>query len=422
MSKLFRCGLCLAVLIASCLPALSQTETDKKTQIIEASAKLKAIDIAYADALNLFDQKRHFEAMPALEKMLDKYPADAVIMERLGSSLIVTSAAAGDADVRKQQRARGRQLLARAKELGLTSDIDEYYLSLIPEDGGPDAVFSNHKEVNDAMQEGEKAFAKRDYDAAIKAYTHAMLLDPTLYSAVLFIGDSYFADRKNDEACEWFLRATRVDPNKETAYRYWGDALMRQGKMDEAQSKFIEAVIAEPYIRQPWAGLKQWADANKIQAAHPDIKAPKAPQTTVKGDGSANIILNADAFGAPNKNDGTSAWATYQIIAGAWQAKIFKEKYPDEKQYRHSLAEEAAALGAAAAGVKQDLEKGKLKTENLDSGIAVLVKLYKADMLEPFILLSRPDAGIAQDYAAYREKNRDKLKQYLKEYVVAIKP
>jgi tetratricopeptide (TPR) repeat protein len=418
MLRLCRYGLFVAVLIASSLLALAQTETDKRAQAIQASEKIKAIDITYADAMNLYDQNRHFEALPVLEKLLEKYPTDAVIMERLGSTLIMTSVAAGDADARKQLRARGRQLLARAKELGLTGNIDEYYLSSIPEDGGPDAVFSSHKEANEAMQEGEKAFARRDYGSAIKAYTQAMLLDPTLYSAVLFIGDSYFADRKNEDACEWFQRATKVDPNKEVAYRYWGDALMRQGKMDEAQSKFIEAIIAEPYVRQPWVGLKQWADANHIQAAHPDIKAPKGPQTTAKADGSANITLNADVFAAVNKNDGTGAWGIYQIIAGAWQAKVFKEKYPDEKQYRHSLAEESAALGAAADSVKKDLEKGKLKTENLDSGIAALLKLSKAEMLQPFILLSRPDAGIAQDYEAYREKNRDKLRQYLRDFVV----
>ena len=220
MSKLCRYGLFIAILTASSLPVLAQGGSDKRTEAIKASEKLKAIDISYADAMNLYDQNRHFEALPALEKLFERYPNDPVVMERLGSTLIVTSVAVNEADARKQQRARARQLVLRAKELGMTSGINDYYLSSIPEDGGPDAVFSNHKEANDAMQEGEKAFAKRDYSAAIKAYTQAMLLDPTLYSAVLFIGDSYFADRKNEEACEWFQRATKVDPNKETAYRY----------------------------------------------------------------------------------------------------------------------------------------------------------------------------------------------------------
>jgi len=323
-----------------------------------------------------------------------------------------------DAESRKQQRARARKVLMRAKDLGADDDLLGYYLSTIPEDGGADEVFSNRKEVNDAMQEGEKAFAQRNYSAAIKAYTQAMLLDPTLYSAVLFIGDSYFADRQYENACEWFQRATKVDPNKETAYRYWGDALMKQGKMDEAQSKFIEAIVAEPYVRQPWVGLKQWADANHIQAAHPDIKAPASPKTAVKEDGSANITFNADIFAALNKSDGTASWGLYQIMAGAWQAKIFKERYPNEKQYRHSLEEESDALGMVATRVKEDLQKGKIKIKDLDSGIAILLRLFEAKMLEPFILLSRPDAGIAQDFEAYREKNRNKLLQYLRDFVV----
>jgi hypothetical protein len=422
MAKLGRSALLVGALLAFIVPTFAQGNPDKKSEALQTSKKLESIDITYADAMKLYDQYRYLEALPALEKLSERYPSDLVVAERLGFTLIMTSIAGNDADERKQSRARGRKFLMRAKDLGADDDLLSYYLSTIPEDGGADRVFSNHKEVNDAMQEGEKAFAQRNYSAAIKAYTQAMLLDPTLYTAVLFIGDSYFADRQYANACEWFQRATKVDPNKETAYRYWGDALMRQNQIDEAQSKFIEAIVAEPYSRQPWMGLKQWADANRFQAAHPDVKAPKGPKTTVKEDGSANITLNADIFGAQDKNDGTSAWATYQIIAGAWQAKIFKEKYPDEKQYRHSLAEESAALGAAAASVKKDLESGKLKAKDLDAGIAALLKLYEAEMLEPFILLSRPDDGIAQDYAAYREKNRDKLRQYLKEFVAAKKP
>jgi hypothetical protein len=421
MAKPSRSALLIGALLAFIVPALAQGSPDKKSEALQASKKLEAIDITYSDAMKLYDQHRSFEVLPILEKLAERYPSDLVVAERLGFTLIITSIG-NDAEERKQQRARGRKFLVRAKDLGADDDLLAYHLSTIPEDGGADEVFSNHKEVDDAMREGEKAFVQRNYAAAIKAYTQAMLLDPMLYTAVLFIGDSYFADRQYANACEWFQRATKVDANKETAYRYWGDALMQQNQIDEALSKFIEAIVAEPYARQSWVGLKQWADANRIQAAHPDIKAPKGPKTTVKEDGSANITLNADIFGAQDKNDGTAAWATYQIIAGAWQAKVFREQYPDEKQYRHSLAEESAALGAAAASVKKDLENGKLKAKDLDAGIATLLKLYQAAMLEPFILLSRPDESIAQDYAAYREKNRDKLRQYLKEFVVAKKP
>ena len=50
-----------------------------------------------------------------------------------------------------------------------------------------------------------------------------------------------------------------------------------------------------------------------------------------------------------------------------------------------------------------------------------LLKLHRAGLLEPFILFAKADQGIAQDYSAYRQANRAKLRQYLLEYVAPNK-
>jgi len=43
-------------------------------------------------------------------------------------------------------------------------------------------------------------------------------------------------------------------------------------------------------------------------------------------------------------------------------------------------------------------------------------------MIEPYILLSAADQGIAQDYAAYRKKNRSKLEEYMSTFIVPPAP
>lgn len=398
------------------------TSVNKKAEALRAHNQAMQNDPDYAETMELYDQHRDLDALPRLEKLIVKYPSNPAVMERLASCLIVTEHEVKDVEARKQQRARARKLLVQAQELGADDSLLLYYLRTIPEGGGSDTVFSNRKEVDESMREGEALFGRRDYKGAINAYTRAMLFNPNLYSAVLFIGDSYFADKQYVGAGEWFLRATQLDPNRETAYRYWGDALMRLGKTDEARSKFIEAIIAEPYNPQSFVGLKQWAALNKLQIAPPAISVPQRPAVSGKNDGQVNIVLDANSLNSVNKKDGTSAWMMYQIIAGAWQAKLFKEKFPGEKQYRHSLSEEDAALGVVAASVEGDLKKGKLKQKDLDTGIAQLVKLHEAKLLEPYILLNRADEGIAQDYVPYRDKNRDKLRQYLDEFVAPKPP
>ena len=39
-------------------------------------------------------------------------------------------------------------------------------------------------------------------------------------------------------------------------------------------------------------------------------------------------------------------------------------------------------------------------------------------MIDPYVLFSLGDNGIARDYAPYREKNRKKLEEYLEKFVV----
>ncbi len=69
-----------------------------------------------------------------------------------------------------------------------------------------------------------------------------------------------------------------------------------------------------------------------------------------------------------------------------------------------------------ADAASKELKSGKVKV--LDASLANLVKLNDAGLLEAYILLARPDDGIAHDYAAYRKTNRDKLRRYVVEYVI----
>jgi hypothetical protein len=66
--------------------------------------------------------------------------------------------------------------------------------------------------------------------------------------------------------------------------------------------------------------------------------------------------------------------------------------------------------------------KSKDKAKNIDPALLALIQLDHAGLLEPFVLFNRADAGIAQDYAAYRSAHRDLLRRYLDEYVVPKTP
>jgi tetratricopeptide (TPR) repeat protein len=332
--------------------------------------------------------------MPLLEKIVDANPSDVVALERLAFSTMSSANAVENAKERKRLRLRARGFAVRARDLGDNSNLLGMVLSSIPEDGGDPPKFSDKSEVDAAMNEGEAAFARGDFAKALAAYARALDLNPRQYEAALFTGDVYFKQNQMDKAGEWFARAVDIDNTRETAYRYWGDALMRTGKMTDARDKFVDAIVAEPYNRNAWVGLSQWGQANRIQLAHLRVDVPVT--TPMSG-----------------------VWSIYETTRAAWSTGgKFRETYRAESAYRHSLAEEAEALRAVADATAKQVKDGTLKPEQLDPSVNNLARLHDAGLLEAYILFARPDAGIARDYPGYRQQYREKLRQYMIDFVV----
>jgi len=365
-------------------------------------------------AFKLFQDGKYVEALPVFEKLAAATPNDRDVIETLGFLVVTQSNYLKDPAARRKSRVRGRVLLARAEQMGANDNFLKYLLATVPENGGEDTTFSAKKEVEDAMRNGEAAFAKGDFDAAVKSYQLAMLFDPNQYEAALFTGDVYYKSDRQDKAGEWFQRAVTINPDRETAYRYWGDSLMKQGKMNEARDKFIEAFIAEPYNRLASGSFAQWGERNNISLAHPKIDIPTSVLPLENG--KMTINLDPSVVKNDDKNSGGAAWLVYGMVRASWATSEFAKEYPNEKVYRHSLKEEAAALRAVVSALSN--QKKMSDTITLDPSLQNLVKLERAGVLEAYILLARPDQGIAKDFAAYRGANKDKLRRYVVDYVL----
>ena len=366
-----------------------------------------------ARAFQLYQDAKYAEALPVFEKLAAKYPEDRDVIKTYAYLVISQNAFIKDAAGRKEARRSGRELLLRALQLGANDALLKTMLEEIPPDGGEDEKLSAKKEAEDAMREGEAAFVKKDFPKAIEMYQLALLFDPKLYEAALFTGDVYFVSAEQKKAGEWFARAAAINPDRETAYRYWGDSLMKQGRATEAGDKFIEAYLAEPYSRLTRVAFLDWGKRVNLELNHPQVDIPT--NVTSKGDGNITINLDPNAFGKNDKGSAGAAWLTYSMIRASWQQREFKKQYPSEKQYRHTLKEEAAALRSALKIYDSNLKKNPKST---DVSLQVLVKLEQQGFLESFILLALPDEGIVEDYVEYRKTNLDALRRYVKQYVL----
>jgi tetratricopeptide (TPR) repeat protein len=377
---------------------VAQTQTQTQTQSLQEIKQQVA---------RLIDEQRYTEALPLLREVVAREPANAEAHYFLGFAWIAQSNTVSDAAERKTLLVRGRESFIRAKELGSRREILDGLIAGISPDGSSNDRFSDNIEAQAWMVQAEAFFAQGKLQDALLGYQKALEADPNLYEAALFSGDVYIKDNDFAQAEKSYQKAIQINPARETAYRYSATPFMRQGKMQEALSRYVEAYITEPYSRFSQGGLSQWAGVTNTRLGHPAIEIPV--KVTNSG-GETKIDINAAVLS--KTDDGSSAWIAYGGARAVWAKQKFAETFPQEKTYRHSVAEEADAVRAVLSATHS------LEVKTLTPSLAMLKRLDDDGLLEAYILMARPDEGIAQDHAAYLKDNRDKLRRYVMNYVI----
>ena len=382
-------------------------------------------------AIDTFESQNLVAALPLLEKVALAYPNDTVVLSRLGFALYANSVDEKDAARRTQMRDRARSILQKSVAHGDQSNLTQIILDALARPDSTQLPFSKIQAAEAAIREGETAFMGGDMDKAIAAYKRALDADPNLYDAALYAGDSEYKKARNSTDAQfrkdhfaaagvWFAKAIAIDPDRETAYRYWDDALDASGSTNEARDKFIDAIVAWPYDRRPYVGLTQWAQRHNVQLGHPRIDIPSSVSSNKPGETTINID---PSMLKGNDADGSAAWLLYGMVRATWANKKdgtpsdeFAKAYPKETVYRHSLAEEVAALHAVAASLQEQMKDNRVTKPTVS--LENVKKLNDAGLLEAYILFVRPDDGIVRDYPAYRAANREKLRKYWSDIVI----
>jgi tetratricopeptide (TPR) repeat protein len=356
-------------------------------------------------AFSLFQQGKRLEALPLLEELVKAAPRDTSLLVTLAACLVEHAATLPDQQGGGKERLRARELVDRAREQGDQSVLAlnlSQLLKQLPETGS--IRFSSDPRVDQTMRAGEMAFSRRDFPEAIQHYSKALELEPGNYSAALFVANSYDRQDQFAPASQWYERAIQLDRNVETAYRYYADMLAKQSDWAKSRAMLIHAAVAEPYNRMVWRELKAWATLNSTQIVEVFVGVPPEPG------GGKNAPPASSA----------SIWQPYWEVRQHWQkGDEFRNRFPVEAKYRHSLLEEAQALTSVAENLMK-LERGGELPESVhrDESADLLLKLHKARLIEPYVLFSLGDSGIARDYDGYRARNRDKLEEYLDRFVV----
>ena len=130
-------------------------------------------------AVSLFNRGKRLEALPLLEELAQKNPQDGEIQVELAASLIDHAATLTDQQAAAKERFRARDLVQKAWGLGNPSPLAENLRQLLEELPANGAIkFSDNPAVEKVMNAAEAAFARRDFDEALKDYAQAMEREP----------------------------------------------------------------------------------------------------------------------------------------------------------------------------------------------------------------------------------------------------
>ncbi|NOT49312.1 MAG: tetratricopeptide repeat protein [Acidobacteria bacterium] len=388
---IFHILFCAVLCFAAVFPLNAQTEDE----LVQATAK----------AMALIEQQRFAEAVPHLEVVVKAIPDDGRIRFLYGWSLLTKSKQVNNTEEAKQLSAKALEQLKEAKKLGLKDPALDSLLAVISGEPAADSdgpAYSLNAEAEKTMHQAEGLFAQSKYEEAAKLFEKVLTLDPKVYQAAVSGGDCFVQKGDWATAEKWYQRAITIDPNRETAYRYSATPFMKQKKYDQARERYIEAYIVEPYNRMSSRGIDQWSEITGKELTHPAVNVPE-------------FIFDAKGKAAPKsaidpKDPDASPWLAYFAARESWKNEKFAKVFPKEKEYRHSLAEEADSLRAAVKAA----QTGKSSSKHFET----LSQLDKEGLLEAYILLARANEGIAEDHPEYLKNNRPKLRQYVANYVI----
>ena len=401
-----------------------------RAQTVPAPGHGANFDAERKQANELFMAQKPLEALPLYEDLCRQDQNVAVFAERHGAGLFAREATITDAAERAKVHQAGVAEIERAQKLGDNSNYVQAVLGVeakspvgailtnVPLTVG--YTYTGSTAAQAVFRQAEAAFGRSDWAQAVQLYAQAAGLDPTWYAPALYAGDSYFRLKDLAHAGEWFSKAVAIDPDRETAYRYWGDAIYQSGEKEAARGKFIAAVVAEPYGKTAYVELKQWADRTGHQMVTPAVTRPEFM--------TPNGVLQIDPALAGSTQDGRSAWIVYQQYRVAHGARTLNQLVVGGAStatgvvtpsgYRHTVAEEHAALRAMLADLDAKLAAGSVVEANLDPTLRNLRNLERANVLGAWIAINAADAGIRSDYPEYRAKHRQHLAAYVDGYLI----
>jgi tetratricopeptide (TPR) repeat protein len=247
------------------------------------------------------------------------------------------------------------------------------------------------KEALDERNKAEDFFEKKDYPNAKLHYQKALAIHPGYYAATLYLGDTYWYLGNMDSAISYFYKALAMNPGLLEPRKYLVDALAYDKKNARALTECYNGIFIYPdqSMFMKYADLvkrdgktfeKQWIKrGSAINNIRTMPVAATDPAWNAYQQAPNNIKMYCDSNGIIIKPN-----------------TLTKSKYLEVYSWEHLLA--------------------KATTKNPELEFAK--KMADAGFLDCYVFISVFHYDMYDQYKDFAKNNKERIKQYMENYLV----
>lgn len=395
-------------------------------------------------ALDLWHRIKDYNgALQAFNKVVEVYPDDPTVLMKRAWFFEEMSEIVVDKDKEKFKSFARDDYLTVARQdpdskiAGVARDM------LVRLDGRelfPEKSSTCPDEAVQAFWGAEANFHSRHLKEAIADYEVACRICPDNAPMWVAHADAFYVMEDYAKARSLFLKALEVDPWHKAAHRFLADTEAKLGNLDAAVHQAALAVISDPMYEAGWTSFRELFAARggetwgrvygeKVQVT----RKPPGPDEKE----SVHIAIPTDDSAAQNSSTEEASESTEDEVAtdstvwvgyGMAKATLLagSDVETDEKGKVVTREIDPKRIGPFAMERKAVESALKMMRElSDDRGDApfwgMMARSKRERFLDEAIFLHMMDESLVADYIAFRDKNSNRLLEYL-ETVVAPAP
>jgi tetratricopeptide (TPR) repeat protein len=346
----------------------------------------------------------------ALEKYSEAMKADPEASIPLSSIARVLTLAADQSTGEQAERLRRQAEGAARQALRLASNdpLAQEVLRTL-EDTQEPPLHKPSAEVWKQMQEAEILFQSGQYDDARARYEGAAQLDPQYSPAWVYAADCFYLQKNWPEAEVRFRKATEIEPLNAQAWRYLADTLAWEGKTSASEDALLKGIAAQPSQLPTWNKLGSLR--NKAGAPLTQLKLEPRAYSVYDAQSSKYTVHVNGPEGAEKKDADLAVWMMLAIGDAQYRS--------DKQQSKTTLSPFAADLAAWSNAMKVADEVAANGLQLKEPGLQAMQTLYKADQLEPALLLLRYKESYRPELEAWKKEHPHGVRTFIATYGLA---